>query len=120
MALDNVYNLFGGSKPIRQKKRLVSEVRNTKKPQSNFACATLAGNCFESFGFRKGDIVIFDRDSNDIGNGDLAIVNYQGQEVAFMVYFDGDNVILHGEKVEIFDRSKVEFVGRVVRMERDF
>lgn len=114
---NNVFNLFDKN-PKRKKTRTTSPPRNQTKPDAEFFSAALAGDCYKHLGFFDGDIVIVEKDAL-VRHGDLAVVKYEGQRVVFLVYFDDDKVILHGEKIEIFERSKVEFVGRVIRTERD-
>ncbi len=117
MENSNVIDLFD-KKPRRKKTRKITALRNLSKPDAEQFCATLVGDCYNHLGFFEDDIVIIEKDAL-VRHGDLAAVKYQGQLVVFLVYFVEDKVILHGKKIEIFERSKVEFVGRVIRMERD-
>jgi SOS-response transcriptional repressor LexA len=120
MIKDNNILRFDERNKLKTKTRWTSELRKPVNPEVEVFCLNLVGDCLAPFFIRDGDIILVQADPNDIRNGDLAVVKYHGQNVAFMVYFDGDNVVLHGEKVEVFERSKVEFVGRVIRLERDF
>lgn len=118
MKTNNVIDFSDRGKP-NKKTRMCSAARNGSKTDAEFFSATLAGDCYKHLGFFDGDFVIVEKDAL-VRHGDFGLIKYEGQQVVFRVYFDGDKVILHGEKIEIFERSKVEFVGRVIRMERDF
>ena len=111
---------FGEQNTKKQKIRATSDLRKPIKAKTEICSYSLVGNHLEPFGVRDGDFIIAQLDADDIRDSDLAIIEYHGQPVVFKVYFDGDKVILHGEKVEILERSKVKFVGRVIRLERDF
>ena len=98
--------------------RLISKIRQKiKKP--NIASARLKGEKLENHGIFDGDYIVFDLNA-EIKAGSLAFLKLDGNLCAFIVReITDETVILESNRSYEYSRSRVEFCGKVIRIERD-